>query len=287
MNMTHSTRTPRVIEGLRKPVLVGYDGSDDSSAAVLWAAHHAAAAKLPLVVVHCWVWPYFTGNLGPVAGIEDSGLRRQAEKIVAEGHDLAVRFEPGLDVRERLIVGFPANTLTELSAEASLLVTGTRGLGGFAGLLVGSVSLHLASSASCPIVVVREAESAHEAVLVAVDGSPESDRAVGVAADFAVTLGKSLQLVHVQHHERNSAADPRGGNRILERASILLSDHPGLAVTQDLIVASSVPGAIVQRAQDAACVVLGAKGRNTLGLRLGSTVHGVLHHAQGNVVVVR
>ena len=100
MNMTHSTRTPRVIEGLRKPVLVGYDGSDDSSAAVLWAAHHAAAAKLPLVVVHCWVWPYFTEKLGPVAGIEDSGLRRQAEKIVAEGHDLAVRFEPGLDVRE-------------------------------------------------------------------------------------------------------------------------------------------------------------------------------------------
>lgn len=287
MNMTHSTSTPRVIEGLRKPVLVGYDGSDDSSAAVLWAAHHAAAAKLPLVVVHCWVWPYFTEKLGPVAGIEDSGLRRQAEKIVAEGHDLAVRSEAGLDVRERLIVGFPANTLTELSAEASLLVTGTRGLGGFAGLLVGSVSLHLASSASCPIVVVREAESAHEAVLVAVDGSPESDRAVGVAVDFAVTLGKSLQLVHVQHHERNAPADARGGNPILERASSLLSEHLGLTVTQDLIVASSVPGAIVQRAQGAACVVLGAKGRNTLGLRLGSTVHAVLHHAQGNVVVVR
>ncbi|MFJ6281373.1 universal stress protein [Arthrobacter subterraneus] len=270
-----------------KPVLVGYDGSDDSRVAVLWAAHYAAAAKLPLVVVHCWVWPYFTEKLGPVAGIEDSGLRRQAEKIVAEGHHLAVRSEPGLDVRERLIIGFPANTLTELSAEASLLVTGTRGLGGFAGLLVGSVSLHLASSASCPIVVVREAESAHEAVLVAVDGSPESDRAVAVASDFAVTLGKSLQLLHVQHHERNSPADPRGGNPILERASTLLSDHPGIAVTQDLIVASSVPEVIVQRAKDATCVVLGAKGRNTLGVRLGSTVHAVLHHAQGNVVVVR
>lgn len=271
----------------RKPVLVGYDGSDDSKEAVLWAAHYAAAARLPLVVVHCWVWPYFTERLEPVTGIKDSGLRRQAEKIVAEGHDLAVRSEAGLDVRERLIVGFPANTLTELSAEASLLVTGTRGLGGFAGLLIGSVSLHLASSASCPIVVVRDARSVHETVLVAVDGSPESDRAVAVAADLAVTLRKSLQLVHVEHNHRNAPSGSEGENPILERASALLSEHPSIAATQQLAVASSVPGAIVQRAQDAACVVLGAKGRNTLGVRLGSTVHAVLHHAQGNVVVVR
>lgn len=276
--------------GPRKPVFVGYDGSDDSKSAVLWAARYAVAAELPLVVVHCWIWPYFTEKLGPVAGIEDSGLRRQAQKILAEGHDLAAQSEASLDVRERLITGLPSGTLTELSKEASLLVTGTRGLGGFAGLLIGSVSFHLASSASCPVIVVRDARPVHDTVLVAVDGSPESERAVVVAASLATTLRKSLHLLHVQqsHHKHTPINPvPADGDEALERASALLSGYPGIDVTQDLVVAPSVPGLIVEWAQNAAVVVMGAKGKNTLGVRLGSTVHAVLHHSHGNVVVVR
>ncbi|MFJ6003828.1 universal stress protein [Arthrobacter sp. NPDC092385] len=284
---TGTGRTTNPVQ--RKPVFVGYDGSDDSKRAVLWAARYAAAAELPLVVVHCWIWPYFTEKLGRVTGIEDSGLRRQAQKILAEGHEIAVRSEEGLDVRDRLVVGLPSGSLTALSEEASLLVTGTRGLGGFAGLLIGSVSFHLASSASCPIIVVRDARPVHDTVLVAVDGSPESDRAVGVAADLATTLRKSLRLLHVRPHSTHAPAGPvaEDGEEILQRASALLSEYPGLAVTHDLVVAPSIPGLIVERAQNAAVVVMGAKGKNTLGVRLGSTVHAVLHHARGNVVVVR
>lgn len=273
----------------RKPVVVGYDGSDGAKRAVLWAAHYASAAQLRLVVVHCWVWPLFTHDLGPVTGVQDSGLRREAEKLADEGRDLAAEAEPHLDVRRRLIVGLPAGNLTALSQQASLLVTGTRGLGGFAGLLVGSVSFHLASSASCPVVVVREARADHDAVLVAVDGSPESERAVSVAADLAASLRTSVRLLHVQQHRRHAPSGPVSavGDEALERASALLSEHTGIAVTRDLVVARSVPGLILEEARNAAVVVLGAKGTNTLGVRLGSTVHAVLHHARGNVVVVR
>lgn len=273
----------------RKPVVVGYDGSDGAKRAVLWAAHYASAAQLRLVVVHCWVWPLFTHDLGPVTGVQDSGLRREAEKLADEGRDLAAEAEPHLDVRRRLIVGLPAGNLTALSQQASLLVTGTRGLGGFAGLLVGSVSFHLASSASCPVVVVREARADHDAVLVAVDGSPESERAVAVAADLAASLRTSVRLLHVQQHRRHAPSGPVSavGDEALERASALLSEHTGIAVTRDLVVARSVPGLILEEARNAAVVVLGAKGTNTLGVRLGSTVHAVLHHARGNVVVVR
>ncbi|AUZ88301.1 universal stress protein [Arthrobacter sp. MDT1-48-3] len=273
----------------RKPVVVGYDGSDGAKRAVLWAAHYALAAQLRLVVVHCWVWPLFTHDLGPVTGVQDSGLRREAEKLADEGRDLAAEAEPHLDVRRRLIVGLPAGNLTALSQQASLLVTGTRGLGGFAGLLVGSVSFHLASSASCPVVVVREARADHDAVLVAVDGSPESERAVAVAADLAASLRTSVRLLHVQQHRRHAPSGPVSavGDEALERASALLSEHTGIAVTRDLVVARSVPGLILEEARNAAVVVLGAKGTNTLGVRLGSTVHAVLHHARGNVVVVR
>ncbi|MHA7145354.1 universal stress protein [Arthrobacter sp. TmT3-37] len=272
-----------------KPVIVGYDGSDGGRRAVLWAARHASAAKLPLIVVHCWVWPLFTQDLGPVAGVKDSGLQNDAEKTAAEGFDVAAQAEPGLEVHKRLVAGFPAEILTRLSAEASLLVTGTRGLGGFSGLLVGSVSLHLAASASCPIMVVREDQPAHENVLVAVDGSPESDRAVIVAADLAKTLDCSVHLLHVQPRRRHTIVGSADVERdpIIQQSLNLLPPQTDVVVVEDTLAASSVPGAIIEHARTASCVVLGAKGNNTLGARLGSTVHAVLHHASGNVIVVR
>ncbi|MDQ0734872.1 universal stress protein [Arthrobacter agilis] len=275
--------------GRPNPVVVGYDGSEGSARAVLWAARYATAAAMPLVVVHCWVWPFFTHDLGPVSGVEDSGLRREAEKIAAEGHDLAVRAEPGLVCSTRLLVGFPAETLTRLSAQSSLIVTGTRGLGGFSGLLVGSVSLHLAAGSSCPLVVVREAGPAHDTILVAVDGSPESDRALVSAADLARTLHTSLHILHVSTYRRHTAEQMRPGvaDPVVERARLLLHEATDVTVTEETAVAPSIPGLLVQRADHASCIVLGAKGSNTLGARLGSTVHAVLHHTRGNVVVVR
>ncbi|GAA1336584.1 universal stress protein [Arthrobacter roseus] len=276
------------INGQSKPIVVGYDGSDGSRRAMLWAVRHAVASGLPLVVVHCWVWPYFTQNLGPVTGVEDSGLRREAEKIADEGLELARKTEPNVDVSASLIVGFPSEVLTRISVEASLLVTGTRGLGGFAGLLIGSVSLHLAASASCPIVVVRDDQPEGD-VLVAVDGSPESDRSVTTAAQLAKILLVPLRIIHVAPYSWH-AADRRGdaaNDPVMQQAVNLLPSDTDLAVSQDLFLEPSVPGVIVHQAKTAACVVLGAKGRNTLGARLGSTVHAVLHHAQGNVIVVR
>ncbi|WP_104168998.1 universal stress protein [Arthrobacter sp. SX1312] len=272
-----------------KPVLVGYDGSDGSRRAVLWAAHHAAVSGLPLVVVHCWVWPFFTQDLGPVGDIKDSGLQRAAERTSAEGLDLAKQAEPDLEVSVRLITGFPSEVLTRLSADAALLVTGTRGLGGFAGLVIGSVSLHLAASSSCPIAVIREDQPGEGDVLVAVDGSPESDRAVTEAAVLAATLHVPLRVLHVRpytRHARTRQPDPEH-DPVIQQALNLLPADTDLTVIEDSFAEPSVPGVIIHQAHRAVCVVLGAKGTNTLGARLGSTVHAVLHHARGNVIVVR
>jgi nucleotide-binding universal stress UspA family protein len=70
-------------------VAVGYGGSEAAQLAVRWAANYAAAAGLDLRVVHAWVWPIFTKNLGPVKGVAGSGLRHSAEAILAEGVELA------------------------------------------------------------------------------------------------------------------------------------------------------------------------------------------------------
>jgi nucleotide-binding universal stress UspA family protein len=73
----------------RGTVAVGYDGSETAQQAVTWAVTYAAGAGLNLRVVHAWVWPVFTKNLGPVKGVAGSGLRHSAETILAEGVELA------------------------------------------------------------------------------------------------------------------------------------------------------------------------------------------------------
>ena len=73
----------------RTTVAVGYDGSEAAQAAVRWAAEYAASGGYRLRVVHAWVWPIFTKKLGPVKGVEGSGLRHGAEVVLAEGVELA------------------------------------------------------------------------------------------------------------------------------------------------------------------------------------------------------
>ena len=73
----------------RTTVAVGYDGSEAAQDAVRWTAEYAAAGNYRVRVIHAWVWPVFTKKLGPVRGVEGSGLRHSAEAILAEGVDLA------------------------------------------------------------------------------------------------------------------------------------------------------------------------------------------------------
>jgi len=141
-----------------KRIVVGVDGSDRSRAALLWAyneaAHHAAA----ITVVSTWHPPALPmtppyGSAPPEGYV--SQPQRDAldmlEKFVAE---LDAR-TPAVDVRTLVERGNPSKVLIERSKEADLLVLGSRGHGGFAGMLLGSVSQHLVAHAECPVVIVR------------------------------------------------------------------------------------------------------------------------------------
>ena len=141
-----------------KRIVVGVDGSDRSRAALLWAYneadHHAAA----ITVVSTWHPPALPmtppyGSAPPEGYV--SQPQRDAldmlEKFVAE---LDAR-TPAVDVRTLVEKGNPAEVLIERSKEADLIVVGSRGHGGFAGMLLGSVSQHLVAHAECPVVVVR------------------------------------------------------------------------------------------------------------------------------------
>lgn len=138
-------------------IVVGVDGSDSSRAALAWAydeaTHHAAS----LTVVTAWHRPTLPMS-PPYGSLSEQGYDDQPKRnalAVLEGlvAGLETR-DPAVDVRSSIVEGNPAKVLIERSGECDLLVVGSRGLEGFAGMLLGSVSQHVVAHAKCPVVVV-------------------------------------------------------------------------------------------------------------------------------------
>jgi nucleotide-binding universal stress UspA family protein len=140
-------------------ILVGLDGSDNSQKALDWAVKHAALEHAPLTVlaVHEVAASAWTGN--PIIYPEDRPEEEKARQAAQEAVTKAVGElgGPGPEsVTVRAVSGQPAQALIEASADADLVVVGSRGAGGFATLLTGSVSSKVVNHAACPVVVVRD-----------------------------------------------------------------------------------------------------------------------------------
>lgn len=140
----------------QKIIVVGVDGSPGSRKALIWAAAEAATHGSDLHVVNAW-----EHTLMPPAGsvsvsehfVPEDSQRTTDDLVRVVREELGE--EPPVPVQARVKQGSPARVLIEESAGADLLVVGTRGHGGFAGLVLGSVSQHVAAYAKCPVVVVR------------------------------------------------------------------------------------------------------------------------------------
>jgi nucleotide-binding universal stress UspA family protein len=287
-------------------IVVGVDGSQQSLHAVDWATREAVARRCPLRIVHAFLWPLLNVPIGPPAGgPPDAGLRNAAEDILAAATDHARQGAPALEISTDLPVCSPAAALIEASHDAGLVVVGHRGLGGFTGLLVGSVGVQAAAHADCPVVVVRgsdavEAGQATGHVVVGVDGSPLSDLAVDFAFSHAALHGLSVAAVHVhQRPEFTVPGDqplpgPDGEDR-RDYETRLLTDalagyvdkYHDVPVHRKIMVGR--PSAVlVAESAGAALTVVGSRGRGGFaGLLLGSTSQTVLQHATGPVAIVR
>lgn len=276
-------------------IVAGYDGSEEAGAAVRWAAHHARLRGSPLRVAHCSIWPLLTGNLGPVPGVADSGLERYAEAVLEEGVNHARSAAPELDVEGTLLHGLPAPHLARVSAGEQMLVVGSRGLGGFLGLLVGAVSLELAATANCPVGVIRFDHHPAGPVVAAVDGSG-SPTAVEDACAVAAASQAGLTIVHVRRapagypppYPHDSLAAETAAEKVLrsaiDRARTLA---PGIRIEGNVLTDTSVPHAILKASAEARLLVVGTKGHGLIRETIGSTAHAVLHHARGPVLISR
>lgn len=284
----------------RKPVVVGVDGSESAWQATRWAAREAALRKLPLHVVYALGWPsepYSAWN----PGYGSDSLRRAEEhgrSLVAEAARIATEVAPGVEVEQRVVTGFPIPRLTELSRDAGLLVLGSRGRGGVAGLLTGSVTVALAAHSACPLVVVREGTDRTDGpVVVGVDGSPLSEAAVAFAFDAAALRGAPLLAVHAWNdvYLAPEVAIAFDWDAVAEEERALLSErlagwgakYPDVPV-QRLVVADFPARTLVEQSAKAQLVVVGSHGRGGLtGLVLGSVSQALLHRAECPVAVVR
>lgn len=281
-------------------VVVGVDGSPESLAAVELAAREAVLRGQPLQVVHGLVEPYLYAPPGLTPGGRPEGAPRQAaERLVADAVARARDAAPTVDVTGEVNAASGAQALITCSRRASLVVVGDRGLGAFTGLLLGSVAIHVAAHAACPVLIARGSADETLPILLAADGSPASEPAVGFAFEEAALRGAPLVALHVWSHPASSgpgdmqplvydeAAVNEEEEMVLAGAVAGQQDkYPSVDVRRR-VVHGRVRKTIIDAARDAQLVVVGARGHGGFtGLLLGSVSQAVLRHAACPTAIV-
>ena len=139
--------------GQERRIVVGVDGSDSSKAALRWAIRQAKLTGSSLEAVIVWQRPYIFGFAALLDGVDFEAIAKRAlTETLAEVSSL----EPGIKVRPLVTEGIVAEELLHAAEGADLLVVGSRGEGGCASALLGSVSLHCVQHAHCPVLVLRD-----------------------------------------------------------------------------------------------------------------------------------
>jgi nucleotide-binding universal stress UspA family protein len=144
-------------------IVVGVDSSLESREALRWAIDEARVRRTNVLAVYAWIFPLLNASTLPPAELFDPGyFPQQAQQVVDAAVAELAGAAPGVAVETRAIEGQAAAVLVEASRDGELLVLGSRGHGGFSGLLLGSVGQQCAHHAHCPVVIVRRESHAAE-----------------------------------------------------------------------------------------------------------------------------
>ncbi|SCZ10769.1 Nucleotide-binding universal stress protein, UspA family [Streptomyces sp. 136MFCol5.1] len=279
------------------PVIAAVDGSWRSYEALEWAARDAVRRGLPLTIVH--VRP-----LNRRTSQEEQ--RREAEELLAEAVGRVAQVAPTLHTSTLAPMDFPAAALTALSEHASLLVLGSRGLGGFRSLLIGSNSLTTASMARCPVVVhsgraeeegAEAAEETFSDIVAGVAADESSEAVLDFAFEAATTRpGARLRIVHGWTmfssmlsggpvFDRDAAAGA-AERTLAELTAGRPEKYPQVEVVQEPVHGSASHTLVTASATAALTVIGRRKGGEELGFGLSPVAQTTLTHALGPVAVV-
>ncbi len=285
-------------------IVVAIDGSEHGDRALAAGIEIATLEHRPLHIVHSFE-PYptlmaLTGDLTDVTGT----LRGAARELLDAAVTVAEKTSPGLSVTSALSVSDARSTLVGLSGTARLLVLGSRGLGSFRGLLLGSVSAHVSQHAHCPVLVVREtaAEASGAAdtrpVLVGVDGTAASQSAAAFAFAYASARGLPLTAAHLLPRSRyagygvwrdlDEERDDLEQHRIDVAGNLdgLQEKYPDVAVK--IVLKRGAPAAsLVDLSEHCRLLVVGShRATGWRAVRNGSVGRAVAEHAHCPVAIV-
>ncbi|WP_328744460.1 universal stress protein [Streptomyces sp. NBC_00285] len=287
---------------MTRPITAGIDGTEESLAALGWAAREAVRRGTALRVVHAWRFESYEGI--------DAGDRDTQAGWAGDATTEAVRAvvgrHPELDVSTDVLEGGSVDVLVAAAADAELLVLGSRGHGPVVGFLLGSVGQQVIAESSRPVVLVRSgdqatAEAAGREIVVGQEGdAQDSAAALRFAFETAAARGATVRAVRawtlppVFAYSPGSLKllDEAGGLEPYEKKALASALRPWREHFPDVPVvehvemgsAGQVLLSVTARAQ---LMVVGRRARRTaVGARIGSVAHGVLHHADCPVAVV-
>ena len=284
-------------------IVVGYDGSPASEAAAYWAAAEAQLRNAKLRLVHVLVLPVLNSPMGIARPLQTEPLRRAVERLLDDTRRRIRAEHPDLAIDVVVDFGGAAPVLLREATKAVLVVVGSRGLGEFRDLAAGSVSAHVATHASCPVVVIPprwESEKSAAGVVVGVDGSKISTDAIEFAFQHAQARHSNLTAVMAWHDPVSAGPGDQlplvFSLTVLEQESAALlaesvaghaEKYPDVHVKQELVRGHAAE-VLIDAGRSAELLVVGSRGRGAFsGLLLGSTSRSLVHHAPCPVAVVR
>ena len=281
---------------MNKPIVVGYNGSAGSDAALTWALHRAGSHKLPVIIIHAvddrWMSPDFQYH---------EMIRQSGMDLLLKAKASAAEQAPGVKVDIQLRHGGGGSVLREVSKEASMVVVGEHDKHWMDGGPLTDRALQIVSASEIPTAVIpsKHGPSDH-GVVVGVDGSEESLQAVDFAAAEADRGGDELTVVLAFRRPARWIENelPKSGlaETIIEEDRVVLAEsvaglgdkYPDLVVHQKLESDTEPAKALVDAAKNARLLVIGSRGRGSFSrMVLGSTAHAVLLNLQCPTVVTR
>lgn len=284
-----------------RPIVVGVDGSEQALAAAHYAGALAKRRQAPLRLIAVFESVFY--GYGPTAmagsyGVADDQLREAVKQTLSEtAHEINSAY-PEVEIEQQVREGGAAATLIAESQDAEVTVVGSRGLGGFAELMLGSVSSQVATHGLGVVVVVRPGGVPDGHVLAGIDGSPAARAALDYAASEALARGVPLVVATAYWDEpwrfgKEPETDPavtaaHQATALVEEAVKPWRDkHPELRVEARTLHSMNPEHSLVEESEHAALTVVGSRGRGGFtGLLLGSVSRTLTHHAHGPVAVV-
>lgn len=280
------------------PLVVGVDGSESSLRATDWAADEAVRHGHSLRLVYASLWQHYDG-IAMAFSLEQPSGQTLAENILGAAAQRVRSRTPAVRVSTEVV---PKDTVVALLSEsrtASAVITGARGRGGVACLLLGSVSLSVAARAWSPVIVVRGDEAGiegmHGRILLGIGDADADSPAIHFAFKEARARDCMLDVVRAWRAPMFDGHEAGEDERTHEEhASALLEDsvdaatraHPGVRV-RHTVIEGPPSQVLLTRTGAADLLVVGARRRQSqFGMQIGRVGHRVLHHSLCPVAVV-